>query len=306
MSSGFSNPIIGGGGDLVYPAIMSPNFSLAGQTGWAILKNGNAYFFNIVAQGTITATSFIGTDFLINSAGAFFYTGAPANGNLFCSIASAPGTDAFGNAYGSGVNVGNQAGAHLAISTAGDLLVANASDEPVLFIYHGDGSMRCYNPAGIAAGQLAAAISPLIGSDSASNAYAAGFTGPVTAFQPASSPQTVETWHYVGAASGLATTFGSGWSNVGSSNVQVAFKLLAEKNAVWIKGYAANGTASNTAGIFTLPAGYVPASQQIFACIENGDSAANDLVVETSGEVKMFAAAGAGDYSLDAIVSLDV
>jgi hypothetical protein len=297
MSGGFNNPIVGGDGGLVYPSIHSPNFSAGPPiTGWSIDKNGNAYF-----SGTVG-----GLSYEITSAGAFFYTGTPANGNLFLSIAATAGIDQYSNPYGSGLNVGNQGGAHLAISTAGDLLIASSANAPVLFGYHGDGSIRFYNPAGITAGQLAAAVSPLTGSDSAANAYAAGFTGPVAAFQPASSPQAVEAWHYVGAATGLSTTFGSGWSNVGSSNVQVAFKRIAEKNAVWIKGYAANVTAANTAGIFTLPANYIPASQQIFACIENGDSAANDLVVQTNGVVKMFASAGAGSYSLDAMVSLDV
>jgi hypothetical protein len=48
VSEGFKNPIIGGGGTLVYPQIKSPNFNLAAKTGWAILKNGNAYFFGLV------------------------------------------------------------------------------------------------------------------------------------------------------------------------------------------------------------------------------------------------------------------
>lgn len=49
---GFSNPIIGGGGSLVYPSIHSPGF-VAGATGWSIDKNGNAEFNDIVALGTV-------------------------------------------------------------------------------------------------------------------------------------------------------------------------------------------------------------------------------------------------------------
>jgi hypothetical protein len=57
-----------------------------------------------VTQGAITGTvitgsTFSGTDFVINSAGAFFYSGTPAAGNLISSIAGAAGADAFGNAY---------------------------------------------------------------------------------------------------------------------------------------------------------------------------------------------------------------
>jgi hypothetical protein len=97
--SGFSNPIIGGGGSLVYPSIHSPNFDLSPFAGWSIMKNGNAYFANITAQGTITGSTFDGTNFVINQAGAFFYSGTPANGNLIQSITTNGGTDTEGNVY---------------------------------------------------------------------------------------------------------------------------------------------------------------------------------------------------------------
>lgn len=49
----FSNPIIGGGGALVYPAIHSPNFSHANGTGWSINKNGSAEFNNALIRSTV-------------------------------------------------------------------------------------------------------------------------------------------------------------------------------------------------------------------------------------------------------------
>jgi len=45
--SGFSNPIIGGGGALVYPAIQSPNF-VHGVSGWQIAKDGSAEFQDVI------------------------------------------------------------------------------------------------------------------------------------------------------------------------------------------------------------------------------------------------------------------
>lgn len=45
--SGFANPIIGGGGALVYPSIHSPGFTAAPLTGWSIDKDGNASFATI-------------------------------------------------------------------------------------------------------------------------------------------------------------------------------------------------------------------------------------------------------------------
>jgi len=99
VTTPFANPLTGAQGTLVRSQVKSPNFSLAGQAGWAILKDGSAFFFNVTATGTITATTFAGTDFFINSAGAFFYSGTPALGRLIYSIANTPGTDKFGNNY---------------------------------------------------------------------------------------------------------------------------------------------------------------------------------------------------------------
>lgn len=67
MSGGFSNPIISGGGGLVYPSIHSPDYA-AGSAGWTINKDGSAEFNNVDVRG-----SFTGTDYLIDSDGIFFY-----------------------------------------------------------------------------------------------------------------------------------------------------------------------------------------------------------------------------------------
>lgn len=87
MSEGFRNPIIGGGGALVYPSIHSPNF-VHGSAGWTINKDGSAEFNNLtIRNGQIISGS------------ALYYSGIPAAGNLVASIAAAAGTDLFGNAY---------------------------------------------------------------------------------------------------------------------------------------------------------------------------------------------------------------
>lgn len=100
MGTPFENPVVQNGtGSLVIPQIQSPNFNEAAKTGWAIQQDGDAFFFNITAAGNITASSFSGPAFLINSAGVFVYSGTPAHGNLIISAASSSGTDAFGNAY---------------------------------------------------------------------------------------------------------------------------------------------------------------------------------------------------------------
>ena len=56
--SGFNNPIIGGGGSLVYPAIHSPNFVQTPLQGWSIDKNGNAYFGSLTLSGTFDGNDY--------------------------------------------------------------------------------------------------------------------------------------------------------------------------------------------------------------------------------------------------------
>lgn len=56
--SGFSNPLVGGGGALVYPSIHSPNFNIndpgaSPVPSWAILKNGEAYLTSIIINGQL-------------------------------------------------------------------------------------------------------------------------------------------------------------------------------------------------------------------------------------------------------------
>jgi hypothetical protein len=101
----FQNPITGGQGALIRPAIKSPNF-VEGVSGWSIDRNGDAEFNNGTFRGVVTASTFEGTDFAISPAGAFFYSGTPATGNLILSIANASGTDPYGNTYPEGLTVG--------------------------------------------------------------------------------------------------------------------------------------------------------------------------------------------------------
>lgn len=66
--SGFNNPIISGGGSLVYPSIHSPGYE-SGVQGWTVNADGSAEFNSLTLRGT-----FNGLDYVINSAGIFFYS----------------------------------------------------------------------------------------------------------------------------------------------------------------------------------------------------------------------------------------
>jgi hypothetical protein len=98
VGEGFANPVVAGT-QLVIPQINSPNYVL-GVTGWAIRRDGTAQFTGIV----LISGTFTGTNFIINSLGAFFYNGPPAAGNLIASIAPAAGADdGKGNAFQGGI-----------------------------------------------------------------------------------------------------------------------------------------------------------------------------------------------------------
>jgi hypothetical protein len=111
-----------------------------------------------------------------------------------------------------------------------------------------------------------------------------------------------DNWNYIGAAGQPA--FGAGWANTGGSNANLAFKQRGTN--IIIKGYVTNSVAGNTANIFVLPVGYRPNSQQIFTMVENGTVYGNSLVVQTNGDVTPFAAAGGGNYAVEAEASLSI
>ena len=78
MSDGFANPIVGGGGALIYPSIHSPGFT-PGVTGWSINKDGTAELDNLVIRGTtLTGTLSAGNTLIVNQFGWFLYAGNPA------------------------------------------------------------------------------------------------------------------------------------------------------------------------------------------------------------------------------------
>lgn len=92
----FDNPITGVDGALTVNQIKSPNFDIVAQTGWCIMKNGDAFFYNITAAGSVTANTVIIKG---SGDGVFIYDGLPGPGTLVLAMASAPGTDHWGNDY---------------------------------------------------------------------------------------------------------------------------------------------------------------------------------------------------------------
>lgn len=128
---GFRNSILAGV-TLIRSAIRSPNF-VTGVSGWTINQDGSAEFNNLTIRGT-----FNGNNFLISSAGIFFYSGTPGLGNMTGSWAPVAGTDAFGNAYPLGLKIYSSFGNLVLGPTDGDLLSTGSSGATVRI---GDGEL---------------------------------------------------------------------------------------------------------------------------------------------------------------------
>lgn len=158
------------------PAVQSPNFA-TGVSGWTINSDGSAEFNNLVIRGT-----FNGTDFVINSAGMFLYSGTPAKGSLIMAVSPAVGTDAFGNNYGQGFNVGTWSAStgnmlqHFGIDDNGNVYVASSTGATVAYIQSSTGAFLTYTSAGQAAGTLISSVSPVDSTDPFGNHYLSGMT----------------------------------------------------------------------------------------------------------------------------------
>lgn len=310
------NPVVGGVGALIRAFIRSPNF-VAGVSGWTINKDGSAEFNNLTVRGT-----FAGTNFIINSSGAFFYSGTPANGNLILSIAPASGTDAFGNAYLAGFTA--YQGTVYAQLLAAEYQSGSTADNQPFIISASTGFVT------ITSGRsLLAQIQSMI-------TMAAGATNPqVFVGQATSSPSTTRMLEVGGSLNvrGLITTtvggveetshslagFATGFSVAGAAT----YRLVASPpNAValHLRNIAYNGTGTSTDGATILsaangfPASYRPSSAQRIPAFANllrqpsaGVFEACAVEVETDGSLQIFGLAnGATRIDVVGLFYLDI
>lgn len=323
------DPLVGGVA-LRRPAIQSPNY-VTGMSGWTINADGSAEFNNLTIRGT-----FMGTDFEVNSSGAFFYNGTPAAGNLDISIAQAAGTDQFGNAYPAGVTAGLSTATQarlVSVSGSGVLdfplnnalfvagvlksgiignfasltlagpqkLVANLEDLVFLDLNSSDGVASSANLECI-----------YVDTSGGTHLYAymnyQGFRiqacSELIATQPGTgtsslNPAQAETWHTLGG-------FVNGWSGT------VYYRLMPD-NTVQMTGTLTPGTAADGTAFAGVPAGYIPASHSEFVPVGwyggSGAPGGRPMIqVDTAGHVRCYGCGGvsggtlpvSGRYPLDA------
>jgi len=141
------------------------------------------------------------------------------------------------------------------------------------------------------------ALAPVAGSDSSSNAYGVGYTGPVAAFTPGSSPTTVETWHNI--------TLDTGWTAVSGQTPQYRILATGDIEFAGAATHAALTGTTNVNGSNPLPTLYRPASNH-YLRTGNGGTVA-DSFYTTGGVIQALNQAGGGTIQvrLDGVCPLN-
>ncbi len=149
---------------------------------------------------------------------------------------------------------------------------------------------------------LIGVISPVAGTDANGNAYAVGYTGPVQAITPGSSPATVETWHTL-----TVPTTGTNCTAVSGT---ARYKLMAEHNAVWIDVQLALTSTGDFTNVMstTLPATYRPTGTRRPPGATSGTITSDNssrLYVDTTGSVQAIGPNGGTSFSFSGMLPLD-
>lgn len=229
---------------------------------------GNAYPQGInVTQGTISGTTISGTDYVINSTGAFFYSSAPALGNLIGSIANTAGTDSYGNAYLAGMATYDGTGRTTQLASGG-LSLASTLDTFTLQAQASTDELDLTSANGTLLVKFATALMTVTGGAlkadelltyaGVSGTITQSFGSTTTLTFPASTTGTarIQAW---GAAGGGASAAGSGGG--GGEYAEAAASAVTPGGTLTItigaagSGGAAGGSHDGTAGGNTTTTG---------------------------------------------------
>lgn len=257
---------------------------------------------NIAASIGLTTPTITGTDYIINSHGIFFYSAAPASGNLIASIAPYGGTDPYGNAYIPGIvsyGAGN-AVAGMTLTTSGTqgafeiqpeatYIGASASPIPAFFATTFNNGLtseyvEAISQSGAPSAHPAAQSKVVLFSGSEDGTTSvphmwlvAGASGNMVADVTskgivAANPNVTnadETWHPI--------SLSSGWT-VG--DVAPSVRMLPDGN-VQVTGDATHASFTAATQLGTLPSGYAPTTRK-----RMGAAGANAYFdIQTSGVV---------------------
>lgn len=203
--------------------------------------------------------------------------GGSSAGPAAAGTAGAAGTGSAGGAGGTAPSGGGSGGAGaIAVSDAANGLAPGGGGGGSAFGAAGTGaSGKVIVTYQTGAANLLAAVSGVAGTDAAGNAFAAGFTGQLTAFHPGSSPAAAET--------AQAMSFVNSWA--AAAGRQACQYLLAGAPAT------AAAAALSVSGSFTVPAGFAP-GQAVTAAAPAGYRPAHTISLIgmdiTSGAIARF------------------
>lgn len=259
------------GTQLVVPSIHSPNY-ITEVSGWTINLDGSAEFNNLTIRGT-----FSGTNFIINSSGAFFYSPSEGAGNLIVSIATSAGSDSFGNTYPKGINVttgtisgtsisagtisgttisgGSVSGTTISGGTISGTTISGTTFDGTDFIMNGSGMFLYSGTPG--SGDMTVSIASTSGTDSFGNTYQSGVTSYSGSTYAALNDAGIELSSGSPSNPATVTAFGAGEAIFQSGDVSSGDTSAG----VSVQSADANGGTSN----ISLVAGTVTATGAISA-----------------------------------------
>ncbi|WP_298561401.1 hypothetical protein [Streptomyces luteogriseus] len=275
---------LAGGVVLVRPALQSPDY-VPGVSGWAVMIDGSAEFNDVTLRGTLESANYDPgvagwhldqdgsaefNDVTIRggtSVGgeAFYYNGTPGAGTLALSIASAAGTDPFGNAYVQGLGVYGPDGTVQALGAEFTVTGANGSAVNILTGGVGQATVDLVPRDLVGAVWSSASIYTLLG---ASNRPGLGLSSPAEDSNLTFS--SIDLYGGGPTTSDTSILFSADRANF-SDNVEVEGVLTAgniQSGTVVITPTVANEWTANVAVVF--PEAFTTTPALVLTCTFNG------------------------------------
>ena len=195
--------------------------------------------------------------------------------------------------YNSVFRMFGNTGENVSLICNGPNLLNNTIDKLLYWV-----DFSATGPGGTSTAETQTCIINGIANDTSTTGTFIGFiAGSTLTFTPAP-------WNYVGAAGQPA--FAADWGNAGGGNANLAFRMINPDNVQIIGVITPDAGAAVT--IFTLPSGFIPASDQPVLGANRTTAAMVDYLVRSSGAVEIIAAGGGvltddtydinGNYSL--------
>ncbi len=256
------------GGKVTSPPSSWPNDIAGGGPFTTVsIGEGQVKSFNL---GSSVAQHFINNDFNFLSIGAFVASQAPYNLSYYGYFTGGHGTS-------------------LELTISGSITVSGSNTSGA----GADGKVTItYATASV----LEFALAPQAGSDANSNAFAAGYTGPVNAFHPGSSPTTVEAWTDI--------PLDTGWTAVSGQTPKYRMLPTGDIEFSGAATHASFTIAQNLNGSNPLPVGYRPVSNH-YVRTSNGTTVA-DTFYQTTGVIQgLGQASGSVQIRLDGVCPLN-